>query len=110
MVDSLVKPTRRGLLTGLVALVAAPAIIKVSSIMPINSGLLSNDVFCADVEFAPLPSLQERMTLSFWIKGHSFDLHDVVSTDLGTFKVTEVANSSEGWQNVMATSKGWDQQ
>lgn len=31
---------RRSILTGLVALVAAPAIIKVGSIMPINSGLV----------------------------------------------------------------------
>jgi len=35
----LIKPTRRGLITGLIALVAAPAIVKASSLMPINLGL-----------------------------------------------------------------------
>ena len=35
----LIRPSRRGFLTGLVALVAAPAIIKVADIMPINSKL-----------------------------------------------------------------------
>jgi len=36
----LIKPTRRGFITGLVALVAAPAIIRASSLMPINSNLI----------------------------------------------------------------------
>lgn len=36
--------SRRSIITGLVALVAAPAIIKVASVMPINSGLVSDSV------------------------------------------------------------------
>lgn len=33
----LIRPTRRGLITGIAALVAAPAIVRVSSIMPVRS-------------------------------------------------------------------------
>lgn len=38
---------RRSILKGLVALIAAPAIIKVGSIMPINSGLVPGNSYLA---------------------------------------------------------------
>jgi hypothetical protein len=34
---SLIKPSRRGFITGLVSLIAAPAIVRVANIMPVRS-------------------------------------------------------------------------
>lgn len=34
---SIVQPTRRGLITGLAALIAAPALVKASSLMPVKA-------------------------------------------------------------------------
>lgn len=37
MVDSLPVPSRRGFITGVMALVAAPAIVRASSLMPVKN-------------------------------------------------------------------------
>lgn len=73
----MIETTRRSLITGLIALVAAPAIVRAGSLMPIKQML---SIPGPDILSSPLPIWEEgewlyKMTFSMskvdgeWIKG-----------------------------------------
>src|SRR5260221_3884153 len=64
--------SRRSLITGLISLVAAPAIIRVASLMPINSGLAPGTdpwwtlvpLFWAEIDESRIPILTKTMLIT----------------------------------------------
>ena len=52
---TLQTPSRRGFITGLISLVAAPAIVRVSSLMPVKAMTWRDVVRAADVEYSIIP-------------------------------------------------------
>lgn len=52
-------PSRRGFLTGMLGLVAAPAIVRVASLMPVKTLPALEQAFFADKMIFPLPYRQE---------------------------------------------------
>lgn len=96
---------RRSLITGLISLVAAPAIVRVANIMPVKQ-MLTLDI--ADVEWAVMPP-NANWHLSFWCSGRDWKMGDVVEMHGQRFAVDGIETMTNGttgrvWHHV--TGKG----
>lgn len=65
------QPTRRGLITGLIAFVAAPAIVRAASLMPVKVMERAEPILYTEYRGNPGPTLY-RTDRIIWLLGDNF--------------------------------------
>lgn len=92
---------RRALITGLISLVASPAIVRVANIMPVKQMLFTTD----DVLWTA--TKPETWHASFWIRGLEYQLGDtfgMMDREFSVNHIESLVNDRGHWQHVMGSS------
>ena len=96
---------RRSLITGLISLVAAPAIVRAGSLMPVKNMIVP--VFDADeITFSSQPTAE--WSAGFCVNGRAFSLGDFFEMAGIRFRVTGVSEYDGGWSYVHGSNHGKD--
>ncbi len=99
---------RRSLITGLISLIAAPAIVRAGSLMPVKAMRPMTVQWMDSVSFADWQVTVDHGIASMWTRGIAWNLNDPFTLFWHTFEVDTIMGSAPGWVKVTGVCHGQD--